>query len=246
MAEPYTGSGLRMPSNYSLGGGFSLSSYGSGTGLNTNNWTSGPSTIGANDSTQQAATAFAKAGPYLAIVGAIGQMFGTYYSMKAQQYQLESQSLTLEFQKDISQINARQAEFTAQKTLEAGGRAVGAITMKYGKAKGSQRAAMAASGGVIGEGSYAAVEATNDLMKEIDVYTINANTVRAAENARTQSTNYGIQATMLGVSSKNAMTSANSIDPFAGAGTSLLGSATSIATTLYRDKLIDRLLARQN
>ena len=239
----YTGSGLKMPS-YSLGSSFGIGNS-SGYGLTTNNWTSGPSTIGKDDSAQQAATAFSKAGPYLAIAGAIGQMFGSYYAMKSQQYQLESQSLSLEFQKDISQINARQAEFVAQKTLEAGGRQAGAVSMKYGKIKGSQRAAMAASGGVIGEGSYQAVEATTDLMKEIDVLTINANTVRAAENARTQSTNYGIQATMLGVSSKNAMAGAQSIDPFSGATTSLLGSATSIATTLYRDKLIDRLLARQ-
>jgi len=237
--------GLKMPStglsnNYSLGGGSS------GSGINLNSWTSSASFIGKGDSTQQFASSLQKAAPYMMIAGAVGQMFGTYYAMKAQQYQLESQSLSLEFQKDISQINARQAEFQAQKTLEAGGRQAGAVTMKYGKIKGSQRAAMAASGGVIGEGSYAAVEATTDLMKEIDVLTINANTVRAAENARTQSTNYGIQATMLGVSSKNAMAGAQSIDPFAGAGTSLLGSATSIATTLYRDKLIDRLLARQS
>lgn len=244
MAEPYTGSGLKMPTSYSLGGNFSFGG-GSTGGINLNSWTSGPNTIGTNDSTQQFASSLQKAAPYLMIAGAVGQMFGTYYAMKAQQYQLESQSLSLEFQKDISNINARQAEFTAQKTLEAGQRQAGAVTMKYGKVKGAQRAAMAASGGVIGEGSYAAVEATNDLMKEIDVYTINANTVRAAENARTQSTNYGIQATMLGVSSKNAMAGAQSIDPFAGAGTSLLGSATSIATTLYRDKLVDRLLARQ-
>lgn len=238
--------GLKMPStNYSIGG----SNYtlgGSPGGVSLNNWASSSNFIGKDDSTQQLASGMKAAAPYLMIAGAVGQMFGTYYAMKAQQYQLESQSLSLEFQKDISQINARQAEFQAQKTLEAGGRAAGAVTMKYGKIKGSQRAAMAASGGVIGEGSYAAVEATTDLMKEVDVLTINANTVRAAENARTQSTNYGIQSTMLGVSSKNAMAGAQSIDPFAGAGTSLLGSATSIATTLYRDKLIDRLLARQS
>jgi hypothetical protein len=225
--------GLKLGSGSSLGG------------LNTSNWTSGPSFTGASDPTQQFSNSLAKAGPYLAIAGAVGQMFGAYYSLKSQQYQLESQSSSLEFQKDISQINARQAEFQAQKTLEAGQRQAGAVSMKYGKIKGSQRAAMAAAGGVIGEGSYQAVEATTDLMKEIDVLTINANTVRAAENARTQSTNYKIQATMLGVSSKNAMTSSQSIDPFVGAGTSLLGSATSIATTLYRDKVIDRLLARQ-
>lgn len=236
MADEYGFIGLKMPGTGTLGG--------SSTGLTTNNWTSSPSFVGANDSTQQFASAMKSVGPYMAIIGGIGQMFGTYYAAKAQQYQLQSQSLSLEFQRDISQINARQAEFTAQKTLEAGGRAVGALTLKYGKAKGSMRAAMAASGGVIGEGSYQAVEASQDLMKEQDVLTINANTVRSAENARIQAANYGTQATMLGVSSKNAMTSANSIDPYTAASTSLLNSATAISSSLYRDKMIDRLLAR--
>lgn len=235
--------GLKAPSNWGMSSDSSLgSSYGT---LNTSNWTSGSSFVGANDTSQQFASALGKVGPYLAITGAIGQAFGTYYAMKSQQYQLESQSLSLEFQKDISQINARQAEFSAQKILEAGSRQAGQVAMKYGKVKSSQRVAQAAAGVVLNEGSAAEVEATTELMKQTDVLTINANTVRAAENARIQKQNYLTQGTMLGISANNAMTSANSINPYLGATTSLLGSASSIATTMYRDKVIDRLLARQ-
>jgi hypothetical protein len=183
-------------------------------------------------------------GPIIGIAGAIGSMASAYYGAKAQQYQLDSQAMSLQFQKDIAGINARQAEFTAQSILRAGEQQAGAVTMKYGKAKGSQRAAMAASGGVIGEGSYQAVEATNDLMKEIDVLTINANTVRSAENARTQSQNFKTQASMYGISANNASASSSTINPYAAAGTSMLTSATSIASTIYRDKMMDRLLAR--
>lgn len=199
----------------------------------------------ASSDTQKFASDMKTLGPIIGIAGAIGQIAGAYYGAKAQQYQLDSQAMTLQFQKDIAGINARQAEVAAQGILQAGEKQAAALSLKYGKAKGSQRAAMAASGGVIGEGSYAAVEATNDLMKEIDVLQINANTIRAAENQRTQGQNYKTQAAMYGISANNLTASSQSINPMAAAGTSLLTSATSYASTIYRDKMMDRLLARQ-
>lgn len=199
----------------------------------------------ASSETQKFANDMKTFGPVIGIAGAIGQIAGAYYGAKAQQYQLDSQAMTMQFQKDIAGINARQAEVAAQGILQAGEKQSAALSMKYGKAKGSQRAAMAANGGVIGEGSYAAVEATNDLMKEIDVLQINANTIRAAENQRTQGQNYKTQAASYGISANNLTASSQSINPFAAAGTSLLTSATSYASTIYRDKMMDRLLARQ-
>jgi hypothetical protein len=50
---------------------------------------------------------------------------------------------------------------------------------------------------------------------------------------------------MYGISANNLTASSQSIDPFAAAGTSLLTGATSFASTMYRDKMMDRLLARQ-
>jgi hypothetical protein len=183
-------------------------------------------------------------GPMLSVVGAIGSAFSSYYAAKSQQYQLESQAMTMQFQKDIAGINARQSEVNAQGILFARDQQIAATTMKYGKVKGAQRAAMAANGGTIGVGSNAEIEATNELMKEIDKNTINANAVRAAENSRIQAQNYKTSAVMAGISADNLRTSASSISPFGGAFTSLLTSATSIAGTMYRDKMIDRLIAR--
>jgi hypothetical protein len=219
---------------------------GSGT-FGLGNWTNSDFTpaFSASSETQKFANDMKTFGPVIGIAGAIGQIAGAYYGAKAQQYQLDSQAMTMQFQKDIAGINARQAEVAAQGILQAGEKQAAALTMKYGKAKGSQRAAMAANGGVIGEGSYAAVEATNDLMKEIDVLQINANTIRAAENQRTQGQNYKTQAASYGISANNLTASSKSINPYAAAGTSLLTSATSYASTIYRDKMLDRLLARQ-
>ncbi len=219
---------------------------GSGTfGLNASSNSGFTMPFSATSDTQKFASDMKTLGPIIGIAGAIGQIAGAYYGAKAQQYQLDSQAMTLQFQKDIAGINARQAEVAAQGILQAGEKQAAALSLKYGKAKGSQRAAMAASGGVIGEGSYAAVEATNDLMKEIDVLQINANTIRAAENQRTQGQNYKTQAAMYGISANNLTASSQSINPMAAAGTSLLTSATSYASTIYRDKMMDRLLARQ-
>ena len=202
--------------------------------------------FGMDSQTQQMAADMKTYGPIIGIAGAIGSIASAYYGAKAQQYQLDSQAMTLQFQKDIAGINARQAEVTAQGILRAG-EIEGAMTsLKYGKAQSSAKASMAANGGVIGEGSNKEIAATTELMKQIDVLQINANTVRASENARTQSQNYKTQAAMLGVSANNASASSQSIDPFAAAGTSLLTSATSFASTLYRDKMMDRLLARQS
>lgn len=231
---------LWQPTNFNQLGSTGTWGLGNGTML-TNTFTP---TYGASSDLQKMATDMKTYGPIISIAGIIGQVAGAYYGAKTQQYQLESQAMNLEFQKDIAGINARQAEFTAQGILRAGEQQAGALTLKYGKAKGAQRAAMAANGGVIGEGSNAEIEATNELMKEIDVYTINANTVRAAENSRTQGQNYKTQAAMYGVSANNMRYSAQTIDPLAATSTTLLTGATSYMNTLYRDKMMDRLLAR--
>ena len=193
---------------------------------------------------QGMASQFGQFGPMLSVVGAIGSAFSSYYAAKSQQYQLESQAMTMQFQKDIAGINARQAEVNAQGVLFARDQQIASTTLKYGKVKGAQRAAMAANGGTIGVGSNVDIEATTELMKEIDKNTINASAVRAAENQRIQAQNYKTSAVMAGISADNLRTSASSISPFGSAFTSLLTSATSISGTMYRDKMIDRLIAR--
>lgn len=193
---------------------------------------------------QGVASQFGQFGPMLSVVGAIGSAFSSYYAAKSQQYQLESQAMTMQFQKDIAGINARQAEVNAQSVLFARDQQMASATLKYGKVKGAQRAAMAANGGTIGVGSNVDLEATTELMKEIDKNIINSSAVRAAENQRIQAQNYKTSAVMAGISADNLRTSASSISPFGGAFTSLLTSATSISGTMYRDKMIDRLIAR--
>ncbi len=187
---------------------------------------------------------YATIGPILGIAGAVNSAIGSYYAAKSQQIQLESQSETLKFQSDMSRINQRAAEFQAQTIMQAGERQAGAVSLKYGQMKGAAKTRMAAAGGVIGEGSNREIIASSDLMKEIDMLTINANTVRAAESARTQAVNYGNQALMQGVSASNVAGTASTISPFAGAATSLLGSATPLLNSWYQDRKLAAMASK--
>lgn len=175
-------------------------------------------------------------GKIFSIGGALTGAIGGFFQAQTQQNQLKSQAMSLEFQSKMAEINARQAEFGAENIMQAGERQAGAVSLKSGQAKGAARASLAARGVQLGEGSAAELIGTNDLMKEIDMLTINSNTVRAAENARTQSVNYQNQASLLSVSSHNVYASANSISPMAAGFTSLLGSASSIGNSWFMSK----------
>lgn len=226
--------------NPSMTSGFGLNFSGKSTLLGGD--VSAPTT-GANTGS---ATMLSNVGGVLAIAGAINGAIGSYYAAQNQKYQLDSQASSMQFQSSMSQINARQAEFTAQNILLAGERQIGQLTMRAGKIKSATRAAMAANGVVLNEGSAAEVQGTQDLMKEIDTLTINSNTVRAAEAARTQKVNYQNQSLMQGVSANNLTTSSNTISPGLAASTSLLGSAASVANTWASDYKLKALLARAN
>lgn len=206
--------------------------------------------------------------PLMQIAGMATQAIGSYYGAKIQQeqykaqasnlrYQSQSQSMTLQFQKDMATLNAGLAEADAQQILLAGEREAGQISRRYGRAKSSNRASMAARGVQLGVGSAAEVEASIELAKQVDMLTINANRVRAAEAARMQRVNYQNQAMMSGVSAANvagsgAISAANlelsagTISPFGGAFTSLLGNAGAVANTWYRDNQLATLLKNRS
>jgi hypothetical protein len=166
------------------------------------------------------ASQLAQAAAILQVGGALNSAIGGYYGAKSQQSGLR-------FQADIADVNARIAELGAQSALDRGQRQVGALTLQAGRLKSRQRAAMAANGIDLGVGSAAEVQASTDIMKEIDVDTIIANAVRTAWGYRVEATNYQNDAMM-----KRA--TARTISPLATGVASLLGSAGSVASTWYR------------
>ena len=153
------------------------------------------------------------------IGGGVTSAIGSYYSASANRAALKSQAA-------VADVNARIAELGAQSALNQGQHQVGALTLEAGQLKSSQRAAMAANGIDLGVGNAVEVQATTDLMKEIDANTLKANAVRSAWGYRTQGVNFQNEALM-----KRA--TAGAISPFGSAAGSLLGSAASVAGSWY-------------
>jgi hypothetical protein len=88
--------------------------------------------------------------------------------------------------KYVGEVNAKISEIGAQSELEAGQKQVASMTLQAGQLKSRQRAAMAANGIDLGEGSAAEILASTDIMKEIDKGQIEQNAIRAAWGHRTQ------------------------------------------------------------
>ncbi len=151
--------------------------------------------------------------------GGAMQLVGSYYGAKSQQS-------ALNYEAAIAELNAAQSEKSAQQELMRGNEAVAQSTLRAGQVKSSQRAAMAANGVDLGQGSAVDILTSTDVAKEQDANTIAANAVRSAWGYRTQATNQLNQADM-------ARTSAKSISPGMAATSSLLGSATTLASSYY-------------
>lgn len=168
------------------------------------------------------ANAMGGASQNLAIGGALSSAVGTYYASQAQSDALKYQAFTAE-------TNARLAEKSAQSVLLQGQQEAGRIQLRGASTKGSARAAMAANGVDLGEGSSARTIANIDMLTDMDVNTVEANALRSAWGYRTQATNSQNQALM-------ANASADGISALGNAGSSLLGSAGTVAAGWYRNK----------
>ena len=192
-----------------------------------------------------AAGAFQVAGGIMAIFGAANSAIGTFYQAQSAQNQLKVQAQNERFQSQMSAINAKSAEFSAQQSLLAGEKQIGQYTMAAGQQRSSAVASMAARGIQGGVGSAKEVIGSMDLVKEIDRLTMSANNVRRAESIRTQAMNYRNQSIMSGLSADNLNTSAGTIYPGLGVATSLIGSAADIGQNWARDNRLEQLLRAQ-
>lgn len=159
-------------------------------------------------------------GLFLNIGGALSGAIGSFYSAKVAKINLEGQAF-------LADTNARIAELGAQSVLNQGQQEIGRLTMQAGKVKSAQRVALAANGVDLGEGNAAELQASTDIMKETDRNTIEANAVRSAWGYRMQAVNSQNDAII-------KRSAADSISAFGAAGSSLLGSAGSVASSWYQ------------
>ena len=183
------------------------------------------------------------AGPIISIFGAINSAIGTYYAAESQKTQLQQQAQNQRFAAEMARINQRGAEFTATQIGRAGQQQIGRYTMGAGQQRAGTRAALAARGATLGTGTAAEIVGSMDVIKEIDVLSMDAATVRAQEAAKMQAFNLGTQAMMADISARNISATASTIYPGMQLGTSLLTSAADIGGMWARNRRIEELLA---
>jgi hypothetical protein len=138
----------------------------------------------------------------------------------------KSQKSALGFQAQMADMNAQLAERRAQISLEQGAYQAQEIDRQGARAKGSQRAAMGASGIALDSTTALAIVAGTDMISAEDAKQARINAVREAWGHRTDATNQRNE----GVA---ARANAKGINPWGAAATSLLGSATSMASSYY-------------
>jgi hypothetical protein len=183
------------------------------------------------------------AGGIMSIFGSINGAIGTYYAAESQKTQLQQQAQNQRFAAEMARINQRGAEFAAGQIGRAGQEQIGRYTMGYGQQRAGARASLAARGATLGQGTAAEIIGSMDVVKEIDVLSMNAANVRAQEAAKMQAFNLGTQALMADISGRNISATAGTIYPGLQLGTSLLTSAADIGGTWARNRRIEELLA---
>ena len=97
----------------------------------------------ANPSAGGGAGAMSNLGVGMAIMGMIQSGIGTFYAAKSNKNQLKSQAMTFDYQKQMSALNARAMEDTAQQIMRAGEQDIGRLTLRAGQVKASSKVAQA-------------------------------------------------------------------------------------------------------
>lgn len=137
-----------------------------------------------------------------------------------------SQKNSLLYDAQVADQNASISQWQAQDAIYRGHLDEQSSRMQTAAVKGAQRAAMAANGITVGEGSSNDVLTTTDYTGLRDALAIRNDAIRSAWGYNVQATNYRDNARMLRKGAKQ-------INPWFSAATSLLGSATTAASSNY-------------
>jgi hypothetical protein len=164
-------------------------------------------------------TGLGAAAPAMQMAGAGLSAVSAYGNSKSAKGAYEAQA-------QIAKNNAIIAGWQAEDALARGDRNVSLSRSKTRQQKGTQRAAMAANGVDLGEGSALNILVDTDYFGELDANTIKDNAAKEAWALRNQAAGFTAEAAM-------AKARADNERPWMSAGTSLLTSAGKVADRWY-------------
>lgn len=199
------------------------------TNVTATGWRTSPDAIAAPPSTGVPGAGLEAAGTVLQFAGLLQSAIGAYFAADAQKHLAKTQALSAEFEQSMSEINARSAEIEADNIMKAGGEEISRSGMEFAQVKEENRASTAAAG-IEGGGSAAEVQASIELTRRLEAFTINKNRVQAAGAARMRAVDARNRGAIAGVSARNLRSTASTIRPEVSAAGSLIGSAGQLAS----------------
>ncbi|MDR5772078.1 MULTISPECIES: hypothetical protein [unclassified Caballeronia] len=134
-------------------------------------------------------------------------------------------------QADAAATNALIAERAAASAISSGQAQASDVSIRGAQTIATQRAALAANGVDLNSGTAASLQASTKYVTDQNVDTITANAARAAMGYTTQSNDYADKAGSL-------RAAAGSVSSVTAGATSLLTSATSVASDWYRNQRV--------
>jgi len=143
--------------------------------------------------------------------------------------QAAAQKDTLNYEATVNENNAQIAQYQATIAQHVGEQQEQSSRLRTSSLYGSQRAALAASGVDLGQGSATDVLASTRVMGERDVMTIRDNTAQRVWAAKTEAAN-------LRTSAQASRQAASAISPGRAGATSLLLGAGQVYSGWYRNK----------
>ena len=171
-------------------------------------------------------------GMTMQVGGMITQSIGAYYAAKMAQHEARSKASSMRFKAEMAGINASIARDNAASIRAAGHHAKATVTMRAGMEMAKNLARQGARGITIGVGSAAETMASEELIKDIDAFTIDSNAMRQAQAQEMQEVNIRNQGLLAGVSAQNLEGMASSISPSGSAFTSLIGGASRVGSNI--------------
>lgn len=141
----------------------------------------------------------------------------------------QSANKQAQYSATISRRNAVMAERAAVDALDKGTRDEASIRMQYKQLKGRQRAAFAANGVVVDQGSALDIVMDTVALGEYDAITTRNNAAKEAFNLREQGDQFNSQAWMQTLAGRDAQTAG-----YIGAGSTLLSGASTVADKWYQ------------
>lgn len=155
--------------------------------------------------------------------GQLTSAFGAGFSAMGAYSQAKNQQAALQAEAQVQMNNATLSGWQADDAVTRGEAAAAQQLLKGGQVKGAQRAAMAANGIDLSVGSAQNILNDTDYLTSVDAAQLRDNAAREAWGYRQQARQYVDRASA-------ARSGASGISPWLSAGTSLLTSATSVAS----------------